>query len=139
MQPRKVSVEPSSKPQPKPRTWLKSMRIKELEVIRFRDTHLEEAQAAKCLGKSFVPKEDYCPACTSRDRKYPSNFPRCQDWEDFWSEFSDWDADLKQQDRQKSSKVETPLRKPKILFIALIFQTRKHPAGWPKGLKKHVK
>ena len=47
------------------------------------------------------------------------------------SECSDWDADLQEQ----TSKVRTPLRRPKFLPISLTYQTPKPPARWPNGVK----
>ena len=83
-QPIKISVE--SRPVPKPRTWLEVMRNKELAATRYRDAHLQQVCAAKASGTPFVPEQDYCPACTSIDKKYSNEFPGCPDWEDTESE-----------------------------------------------------
>ena len=49
-QPRNVTVEPEPSPEPKQRTWLKAMRAKELEAIKYRNVHLKQAYAAKASG-----------------------------------------------------------------------------------------
>ena len=125
----KVTVESkcTPNPEPKPRTWLEAMRIKQLDAIKYRDVHLKEA----CASKSFVPDQDYCAVCTSLDRKCPSEFPNCQDWEDSEdiSECSDWDADFEEQDRQKrevenkqAKEAEAPLRRPQTLQSHSLFR-----------------
>ena len=46
-QPKKLTVEPEPSPEPKsvpkPRTWLKDMKIKQKTAIKYRDAHIEEA------------------------------------------------------------------------------------------------
>ena len=52
-QPRKATVksQTSPKPEPKQRTCIKAISIKELEAIKYRNTHLRQA----CASKSFIP------------------------------------------------------------------------------------
>ena len=49
-QPRNVAVEPEPSPGPKQRTWLKAMRAKELEAIKYSNVHLKQVYAAKASG-----------------------------------------------------------------------------------------
>ena len=92
------------------------MRANELKAPAYREAHANEAStsARKSSKSSFTPDQDYCAVCTPLGRKCPNKFPGCQGWEDYkedgynqgkgeddLSECSDWNADLKEQDRQK--------------------------------------
>ena len=114
-----------------------------MEDIKYRDAHLKQAHAAKASGPNFILERDYCAVWTSIDRKCPSDFARCLDWEDSndSSECSNLDADLEVQDRQKQQSenkqtAETLLRRPKTLPVVLTYQTSKPPAGWPNENKR---
>ena len=100
------------------------MRNKEFAAIRYREAHLQQAHAAKASGTPFVPEQDYCPVCTSIDRKCPNEFPGCQDLEDTKSECCDWVEDSE----EHASEARAPLRKTKTLTKILTYQTPKPPA-----------
>ena len=88
-----------------------AMKAKGLEAIAYKDDHAKQACAS--AKSSFSPDKDYCTVCTPLGRWCTIKFPGCQDWEGYkeegidqskgdndFSECSDWDADLEEQDRQ---------------------------------------
>ena len=132
-QPRKASVEP--KPVPYPRTLLEAMRIKFKTAVKYRDTHIEEAYAAQASGTPFIPEQDYCAVCTSKDRKCPSEFPGCVDLgdsEEELSECSNWNEDLEEQ----ASEVRGIFKKAQDPTKSANISDPKNPARWSNGKKK---
>ena len=149
-----MTVEPL--PKPKARTWLAAMRAKELEAIAYRQAHAKQAHALadKFPKSSFFPEKDCSAVCIPIGRLCPSEFPGCQDWEDYegedgnnqgkgkdnFSECLDWDADLEEQDRQnqemenkKANEGKTPQNNlMSVPLTALTFQPPKSIIKWSK-------
>ena len=76
---RTVNVGPLSKA--KPRTWLATLRAKELEAVAFWQASTKLARAS--ANKSFLSHEDkYCAICTPLGKLCSNEFPGSQDSED---------------------------------------------------------
>ena len=117
-QPRRVNVGPP--PKAKPRTWLATLRAKELDATASRQVPTKPARvsADHSPNSSLSPEKKYCAICIPLGKLCSNKFAGSQERDDSKEEegndqgkgednffvCSNWDTDLEEQDWKKNKK-----------------------------------